>query len=171
VDNLTDFNQNRKNTMYLDKVKKRFEELNFVPLNKIMPCTEQDIETLQKQLNCTLPLAYKEFLLWMGRGAGQFMTGSLFFYDDLEDMQLLATEMLEEDEFPQLLPTDAFVVWAHQGYQFTFFRLNEGDNPPIYYYREMQPEKTFPQTDKCFSDYLTTEIESHAKLAARLNQN
>jgi hypothetical protein len=157
--------------MYLDKTKKRFEELSFVPPDKVIPCTAQDIETLQKQLNCTLPLAYKEFLLWMGHGAGQFMTGSLFFYDDLQDIQLLAVEMLEEDEFPQPLPTDTFVVWIHQAYQFTFFRLTEGDNPPIYYYKEMQAEKTFQQTIKRFSDYLTTEIEGHAKLAARLNQS
>ena len=31
---------------------------------------------------------------------------------------------------------DDFVFFMHQGYEFCFFKLSEGDNPPVYFYSE-----------------------------------
>ena len=51
----------------------------------------------------------------------------------------------------------------HQGYQFSFFNLNDGDNPPVYYYCEGQEEKDFIKTHETFGNFLATELDMHIK--------
>jgi hypothetical protein len=123
--------------MYLDTVKARFRSLNVLRRQKVVPCTEKEVRRLEKTLGFPLPAAYREFLRWMGHGAGNFLRGTDCFYKCLPLLQGWATELLEENENPVVLPEDAFVFGMHQGYQFVFLRRSDGDNPPIYYYTEV----------------------------------
>src|SRR5207248_219520 len=117
--------------MYLDAVKTRLEKLQqrfpFVDPEKIVPCTEEEVRKLEQQVGLKLPQAYREFLLWMGHNGGGLLQGSDCFYQHLPRIQKGAVELLEEDGFPDPLPADAFVFLMHQGYQFDFFRVSEGD--------------------------------------------
>jgi len=100
-------------------------------------CSEKEIRNLEEKLGVNLPVAYKEFLSWAGKGLGEFAVGSEFYYDqDLVDLQRMAKDLLEDNAVPFKLPEDAFVFWGHQGYQFTFFRTSQGDDPPVHYYLE-----------------------------------
>lgn len=45
-----------------------------------------------------------------------------------------------EDEARVVLPEDAIAFMMHQGYQFMFVRSGEGEDPPVYYYREQGGE-------------------------------
>ena len=154
--------------MYLDKVKARVEELQFIRRDRIIPCTQKEVAYLEQRLHVSLPLAYKEFLLWMGKGAGPFMAGSDFFYYRLIDIQAGATELLEEDALLKHLPEDAFVFQMHQGYTFTFFRVKEGADPPVYSYLERSGQTTFTRVDDHFSDSLLALIEDSARIIAEL---
>lgn len=89
----------------------------------------------------------------MGHGAGTFMLGSSFFYNDLIDNQKYAQELLEEDHFPIPLPPDAFVFFMHQGYQFSFFRESDGDDPPVYYYLEGTTNNDFEKRSNNLTEY------------------
>ena len=108
----------------------------------IIPCSLKEIESLEKSIGAKLPLAYKEFLLIMGKGASKYMMGSSMFWDDLEDINKWAPGLLAENNFKKL-PENAFVFYMHQGYQFSFFILGESNNPTTYYYQEMQKEEDF----------------------------
>jgi hypothetical protein len=66
--------------MYLDKFKARFIELSTIYLKKITPSTKEEVSYLEEQLLLSLPLAYKEFLLWGGHSAGGLMQGSDCFF-------------------------------------------------------------------------------------------
>jgi hypothetical protein len=94
----------------------------------------------------------------MGHGAGKFLRGSDCFYQHLPQIQEWAKQLLVENDFPQALPEDAFVFFMHQGYQFSFFRLSEGDNPPTYSYCEGQEQPDFVKSHDQFSDFLSVEI-------------
>lgn len=149
--------------MYLDKVKERLKEQNLVSPNEFFPCSPDEVIWSEQQLGISLPKAYQEFLLWMGHGAGQFLRGSDCFFKHLPDLQEWAVELLQENNVLEPLPEDAFVFLMHQGYQFSFFRLSEGDNPPTYSYCEGTNQTSFTRTHDRFSDFLATEVERYAK--------
>ncbi|MEB3336894.1 MAG: SMI1/KNR4 family protein [Leptolyngbyaceae bacterium] len=129
----------------------------FENLHRI-PCTAQDIIHLEQQIGSPLPKAYKElFLEPMGRGSDGFLKGEDCFYPHLFKIQAWAKELLEENNFPAPLPDDAFVFFMHQGYQFSFFRLTEGDHPPTYSFVEGQKELTFIKSHERFAEFLLTE--------------
>lgn len=149
--------------MYLDKVKEQLEELKLVSPNEFSPSNQDEVIWLEQQLGISLPKAYQEFLLWLGHGAGQFLRGSDCFFKHLLDLQEWAVELLQENNFPEPLPEDAFVFLMHQGYQFSFFRLSEGDDPPTYSYCEGTNQTSFIRSHERFSDFLAIEVEIHAK--------
>lgn len=152
--------------MYLAQVKVRFEEAHIVSSTKIIPCKEQEIDDLERRAGVALPEAYREFLLWMGRGAGDFLQGSSCFYHDLFWLQSTAKELLAEHHFPESLPLDAFVFFMHQGYQFDFFRVGEGNDPSVYLYGDWIEQTSFPLIYAHFSDFLLAEIERFARIRA-----
>jgi hypothetical protein len=99
----------------------------------------------------------------MGHSAGKFLQGSDCFFQHLLSLQEWAVELLNENNFPKKLPEDAFVFYMHQGYQFSFFRLSEGDDPPTYSYCEGTNQTTFIKSHKRFSDFMITEVEIQEK--------
>ncbi|HUY75553.1 MAG TPA: SMI1/KNR4 family protein [Ktedonobacterales bacterium] len=156
--------------MYLDAVKRQFAEMNARThvADTVIPCAEQEIAQLERQYQLTLPAAYREFLLWMGKGAGNFLAGDACFYDALPQLREFALDLLAESGAPLRLPDDAFVFSMHDGYQFLFFRASEGANPPAYWYGEGEPAPAdgtpataFPRRFDHYSDFLVSEIVGH----------
>lgn len=128
-------------------------------------CSEEEILKLENSLKLSLPLAYKEFLRFAGKGLGDFEVGSTIFYDDIDliELQEIAREFLIEDNFPQKLPDDAYVFWMHQGYMFCFFRTSEGDNPPVHFHRESFKEDFAWNYQAHFTDFLITEMRDQVR--------
>lgn len=158
--------------MNFERVKAHFDELNIVAPFERKSCTEAEVNALEQSLLHPLPQAYRQFLLWMGHGAGSFWRGTHCFYKHLGDIQNWAVELLEEKRFPQQIPSDAFVFWMHQGYMFAFFRLLEGDDPPVYFY---YPSKDAECTDfkvswSHFGEFLLAEATSHKKFEAEVQK-
>lgn len=153
--------------MYLDSLKIRLAEISSISSDQISPCTEEEVSSLELQLGVSLPSAYREFLLWMGHGAGQLMQGSDCFFAQLLTIQEWAKELLQENSFPEKLPDDAFVFFMHQGYQFSFLRTTEGDDPPIYYFLEDEEQTSFIKIHEHYHEFLATEIEMYAKFVAQ----
>jgi len=66
--------------IYLAQVKQVLAENPSLNLSgHFYPCTEKEISELEKQIGLKLPEAYKEFLLWSGKGLGSFEIGSDIF--------------------------------------------------------------------------------------------
>ena len=151
---------------YLNLVKQTYEHFG---LELALPCTEQEIASLEKHIRRTLPPAYREFLGWMGRGAGGFLRGSFCFYEDLFDLTKISEQMLKQNRFRKKLPNDAFVFWMHQGYQFLYFCPSEGEDPPVHYYNEEEHDRDFERNCYSqFSEFLIREIIGHAQIIEML---
>ena len=151
---------------YLLEVKQLVAENPIINLSgHFNACTPQEVAELEREIGLKLPLAYKEFLLWAGKGLGVFEEGSTFYYDqDLIELQQTAREFLIEDNFPKELPDDAFVFWMHQGYMFCFFRMSEGDNPLVHNYSEGRNEgQIFYNKENSFTDFWRGEIKDQAE--------
>ena len=65
-----------------------------------------------------------------------------------------AVELLEENSFSKKLTDNQFVFMMYQGYMFWFFNLNEGDNPPIYFYDESLNLTNFKKVSDTLSKFL-----------------
>ncbi|MEQ8757271.1 MAG: SMI1/KNR4 family protein [Coleofasciculus sp. G1-WW12-02] len=157
--------------MYLDTVKQQLQQLGLVQPDELVGCTASEINKLEQELGISLPKAYQEFILEMGHGAGQFLRGSDCFFKHLPYLREWAIELLEENNFPKPLPNDAFIFFMHQGYQFSFFLVSEGDDPPIYSYCEGENQIQFTKSNAKFSEFLEQEVEIHQKYLCSLASN
>ena len=97
--------------MYLDRVKKQLIELRLASPDELLGCTQDEVIKLEVKLGFLLPKAYQEFILLMGNGAGKFLRGSDCFFRDLPCLKTWAIALLEENNFPESLPEDAFVTF------------------------------------------------------------
>lgn len=110
-----------------------------------------------------LPQAYIEFMSVMGNGANGYMTGESCFMNEIKDLKQGAYDLLEENESKNILSDESFVFWMCQGCMFCFFKLNEGDNPPVYLYNE-SGEDRFLKIAHSFTDFLFNRLEMSENL-------
>lgn len=109
-----------------------------------------------------LPQAYIEFMSLMGNTNG-FMSGDSCFMNEIKDLKQGAYDLLEENESKNILPDESFVFWMSQGCMFCFFNLNEGDNPPVYFYNESGEDK-FLKIAHSFTEFLFNKFEMNENL-------
>jgi len=121
------------------------------------------IESIEKRFKTALPAVYKEFLYLMGRGAGSFMEGSSVFTDELFDLKKWAEELVIENNIKPL-PESAFVFWMHQGYQAAYFKLSDGDDPPIYFYSEGEAVGDFAKESSLTNFFIDQLYMSYSDL-------
>ena len=124
----------------INKVAEILVRRGVVTENTLRGCSDTEIEEVEADVGRSLPLAYREFLAKMGRGAGKFYVGTDIFYPRVLGLTEAAHELVAEDEADLFLPEEAIAIIMHQGYQFMFVRADEGDDPPVYYYMELGGE-------------------------------
>lgn len=121
-------------------------------------CSINEVKKIEKFFNVSLPETYIQFLLTMGKNAGDFMKGSSVFYDEIFNLREDSVILLEENNFISL-PENAFVFWMHQGYQFAFFEVGGKSNPPVYFYYEGQNSLFFDEKEPTFINFLISQLE------------
>jgi len=84
----------------------------------------------------------------------RFFRGSDYVIKDIPRLKEGAIELLQENESEEKLTDNNFVFFMHQGYQFYFFNLDEGDNPPVYFYHEGENKDRFIKKYESFTDFL-----------------
>lgn len=107
--------------------------------NEIQGFTASEVEQCEQALGSKLPNQYREFLLAIGHDAGLLFQGTDILFrnvDNLLELRKEAEDLLAENEETFILPMDAFVFSMHQGYEFNFFVISEGNDPPVYQYVE-----------------------------------
>lgn len=130
--------------------------IEFLSKNRISmkPCTPEQLQQLMQMVgNLRLPSTYLQFMGYAGNGI-RFFKGSSYTMREIENIQTWAQELLSEDESLEILTSNDFVFFMHQGYQFYFFKLDEGDNPPIYYYEEGENHQKFIKKYDSFSEFV-----------------
>ncbi|HTE13352.1 MAG TPA: SMI1/KNR4 family protein [Chitinophagaceae bacterium] len=131
----------------------------FLKSNGVMlkPVGVAEISSIKKYFNVSLPETYLQFLRLMGKGAGIFMAGSSVFYDELYELKEYAEELIIRNGL-EPLPDNAFVFYMHQGYQGAYFKLNEGEDPPVYYYSEPKEATRFELATKSLTEFFIDQL-------------
>lgn len=127
--------------------------------NEIIGCSTDDIRALEKSIGTSLPKKYQEFLLAAGHSAGRLFQGTDIFYRNLMGLKDDAISLLNENNEKFTLPIDTFVISMHQGYEFNYFKLTEGDDPPIYQYVEGGGPPMVAWAS--FTNFLNDSINAH----------
>lgn len=119
---------------------------------QLQGCSEHEIQQIIQQQNVSsLPTIYKQFLLTVGKNAGNLWYRTGYTCDILGELKADAIRLLARDGNPIILPEDAFVFHMQEGIIFYYFCVGN-DDPPVFVYSEI--EYTHEQVDEKLSDYL-----------------
>lgn len=159
----------------IDLLIKKLIDLKIAKPDEILGCSSMEIVELQKRQGVVfIPEIYQEFLLKMGKGAGNFLQHLECFYPELLHLKdEVKTEILREDRTTFRLPNDAFVFMANQAYEFFYFQAKGGENdPPVYHYiegdgssRNVNPIKQWER----LSEYFQWELDNIRQASNLLN--
>lgn len=98
-------------------------------------CTDDEIADIEKFAGGKLPAWFKAFLQVMGKGGNRYTAEVQYVWTGLKKNREYANGIIQENESDYQLPPNAFVFSCLNGY-FSFFMLDEGDDPPIYTFSE-----------------------------------
>lgn len=128
-------------------------------------CRENEIQSIESNIaGYKLPEAYIEFLLKMGRGTeNKFMRGDSCYFDEIADLNSGALKLLEENDSMLTLGKKDYVFWMSQGCMFCFFKMDEGDNPPVYFYNE-EGEDRFLKISNTLTDFWLNRFDMKKSL-------
>jgi hypothetical protein len=119
----------------------------------ILGCTKKELKLIQSITHVKFPSSYLVFLELMGKKAF-FLEGDSCFINELPFLNTWANEITSHHKHDIQLKEDDFVFWMSQGVMFCFFNLNEGEDPPIYCYKEGSNQETFIKISETFTDFL-----------------
>lgn len=130
--------------------------------SQIKGCKSSEVPALEQRIGYELPDSYREFLLAMGWGAGDFLRGTDIFYPHLESLFQEAKSLLEENSinFPRF--NESFVFSMHQGHEFNFFLAKDHKDPPIWQYTEGNNPPQIIWSS--FDDFINKSISDHLKI-------
>ncbi len=154
--------------MDMEQIVRSMIENDLATAGEIQGCSQEEVAQLEQHFNIQFPRSYREFLLTMGHQCGTLFRGTDILYPRRFDFAESVKELTEESKADFRLPEDAFVFSMHQGYIFWYFRLGEGDDPPIYQYNENQPDSR--RVAASLSEYLTESIETSVIIRNRIKR-
>ena len=123
---------------------------------------ERDISALEVRLGCKLPLAYREFLLWMGGDLNGLLRGTDCFIGNIETNEQSLRDLLSENDLAPLSYRPV-VFFLHQGYIAYWFSMNGARvDPEVFSFNEGLREVGIRSVGD-FSLWLSAELSALAE--------
>lgn len=139
---------------YLNSLK---NDLLNVRNTKAMSILEVDI--IEKEYNLKIPLAYKEFLLIIGKDSGQLFEQGELDIGDFGNLKQMALEEIQESNLSIILKPTDLVIYEHQGYIYRYLPTDEGNNPPVIEFNDGGELYEYPTVQ----DYISKSLEDYFK--------
>ncbi len=160
---------------YLNKIINKLKSRNV----ELIGCTKEQVKEIEEAAGNKLPKCYLEFLESMGRymdedknkpdyyDYGNFV-GTTVFYPSIKWLTESVKEELTDEGSDLELPENAFVFYDSQGILNAFFKLDEGENPPVYGYEEGYEGNSFPKIADSLSSFYERHLEGDKTLFKEL---
>lgn len=118
-------------------------------------CNEDELLELEKKWRTNLPLAYKEVFRIKGKHGAFGLRRNEFSVDEYDKMQEAVKDIISRNHL-QINLNEVFVFscFASLG-NFCFYRLDEGDNPPVYIY--IEGDDTYHEAYRSFVEFIKDE--------------
>ena len=123
-------------------------------------CSEREIAERERRLGAQLPQAYATYLRLAGKSAAGLLAYVEARFDHLDEIRACLASL---DSWQP--SSRDFVFMMHQEWEFTLFRLDEGDDPPVYQYRLGTAEPVLVWSS--FSAFLADMAEDYRDLIVR----
>lgn len=132
---------------YIAEVIDRLVNTNRVLPEQLAGFSEEEVIWLEKQLKYPLPIAFRQFLLTMGRETEEFRFGTDMLVPDLRvylELRKNAEYLLKHYDMLDYLPDDAFIFETAEGCDYCYFLTAERlENPPVYGFTEVHLKPQF----------------------------
>ncbi len=102
-------------------------------------CTDDEIADIETFAGGKLPASFRAFLQVMGKEGNWYTATVQYVWPGLKTNRKWANEIIQENESDYQLSPNAFVFSCLNGY-FSFFILDEGDDPLVYTFSEGSKE-------------------------------
>ncbi len=131
--------------------------------------TIEEVNELEQMLNPTyqLPAALKEFLFYggkkmVGHSRVQSMSYEQFVFW-CKNKQEIRDILSDSEGINARLPDEILILDEHFGASFTYLKLTEGEDPPVYTWKESDEGglETVKKYSSSFSKFLKSEIRVH----------
>lgn len=147
---------------FIESFVKMLQENGIAKPYEIKGCSVDEINKLEEYTKLKLPSIYKDFLMALGHGAGNFWKGTDFRYHSLFDFREEAiNDVLSKEEDYFKLKDNYFIFVKHQGYLLWYFEIDGNNDPPIYLYKEY--DKDSSKVSSSFSEYLFESLKPYLK--------
>lgn len=107
-----------------------------VPIDSVRGLSVDIIHEWEAKNGKRLPEVYKDYLIAMGPSFDWLISdnieGSVRSADSFDELRTIVNEFLEVGSSSFRLQKDDIVLSIYQRESFRFFRLGEGDDPPVY---------------------------------------
>ena len=143
---------------YIANLKKYHAEKLFSLIGSPVGSSAEEIQTLESKLGFSFPLAYKQYLMWMGNDKSGVFVGCDWFLDDVWENTRDFKHLLKENNVDWNLPDAYCVFMGHQGYMGAYFEFPVlNDDPPVYFYSESSETNSVERIDG-FVKFLTDDF-------------
>lgn len=133
-------------------------------------CSSNEIRGLEESFGFELPLAYKQYLAWMGKDYHGVFLGCDWFITNVEDNTALIPELLAENNISFKLPEHYLCFFSHQGYMAAWFELPKvNENPLTWFYHEAVDMKE-PIIEGTFTNVLFKDMRGLAAVLPKLHR-
>ena len=124
---------------YLTEIKNYHRQFAEKLKGKPKGCRNSEIVDLEKTIGFALPIAYKQYLLWMGKDYEGVFVGCDWFITDVKNNHELVPELLRENNVAFTLSEHYLSFFSHQGYMAAWFDLPVNcEDPEVWFYGEGQ---------------------------------
>ncbi|SHN13350.1 SMI1/KNR4 family protein [Chitinophaga sp. CF418] len=105
-------------------------------------CTEEEVSEIEEKLRVKFPRSYREVYLILGKWYGfSLIDENSYKFPAYEEMRKGAEKIISSGKVDFTLDENIFIIGCFmQNGIFHFFKLDEGDDPPVYQYEEGDEE-------------------------------
>jgi hypothetical protein len=122
---------------------------------------------LEQEVGFSLPEAYQQYLLWMGRDYDGVLRGTDCFINDAIHNTDYLPELLAENNIQFDLSAHYLVFYGHQGYVAAWFELPKiAENPIVWFFIEAE-DVQLPSPGGTFTDFILNDVKGMAQFLPR----
>ncbi len=150
-------------TDYLSECRDFYERYLIGKFGNPVGASADQIFTLEDELGLTLPLAHRQYLLWMGNDTNGALKGSEWFLKDLLGNIAFLGEFLRQNGVSYLEDRRAICFFSHQGYMAAWYYYDPMEPDPYCKYYSEASSEPVSKDDGRFSEFLLKELRGIAE--------